>query len=166
MRVFFIRFMQVMFFISLSTSSVHAEFAELDQLFLEEGIVDRNYKYIDKKLAAKAFTEINNELADSLPIMIDANTEVTSVFHSPSIAVYSYTLDLQNQIDDIHFNEFKKFLHQEFTTAEKTRSFCSELFDAKFQQANGYTFLLYFYDESGRKFVDITLNEKICPPIN
>lgn len=160
MRVLFIRLMQVIFLIGLSVNSVHADYKELDKIFLEEGIVDKNYRYIDKKLASKIFTEINNEIASSLPINIDANTEITSIFHSPNFAMYSYTLDLNEMRSNPLFMEA---LRAEFASTETTQDFCGDLFAAKFQQVNGYTLLIQINEVSGEKIIDLTLDEKICP---
>ena len=160
---FIIKFTQVIFLISLSVSSAYANFEELDQLFLEEGIVDRNYKYTDKKLAAKAFIDINNEFAMSLPIKINSYSEISAVFHSPSFAIYSYIFDIDNMREDILFRDFIEYLRVELMTTETTQDFCNELFGAKFQEVNGYTFLLQLDDVSGEKIIDITLDEKTCP---
>lgn len=152
-----------MLLIGLSVSSVHADFKELDKIFLEGGVVDKNYKYIDKKLAARILTEVNNELADSLPIKIDANTEITSIFHSPSFAMYSYTFNLDEMRGDLPLYEFMKQIREYFSSVEFTKDLCKDSFGAKFQQVNGYTSLLNLNDVSGEKIIDITLNEETCP---
>lgn len=163
MKASFIRLVQVIFFIGLSTSNVHANFASLDQIFLENGIVDKNYKYIDKKLAAQVFTKVNNDLANSLPIKFDANTEISSVLHTPNFAIYYYKVDLQSLIGDLPLDGFIEYVREELTSKEAIQVYCKQLFGAKFQQVNGYTFVLNMYDVSGAKITDITLNEKTCP---
>ena len=158
MRVLFIRLMQVIFLIGLSVNSVHADYRDLDKIFLEEGIVDKNYRYIDKKLAFEIFTELNNEIASSLPINIDANTEITNVFHSLNFAMYSFTFDFNEMRSNPLFMEA---LRAEY--ASTAQDFCGDLFAAKFQQVNGYTVLIQINEVSGEKIIDITLDEKICP---
>lgn len=163
MKFLCIGFLHAILLISLSVNSAYASFTDLDEIFLDEGIVDENYKYMDKKLAAQVFTAVNNEIANSLPINIDINTRITSVFHTPNFAMYNYTYDLQSQISDLLIDDVIEYFREDFTSIEFTQDLCDELFGAKFQQVNGYTFILNFSDISGKKIIDISLDEKICP---
>lgn len=154
---------QAIFLIVFSVNNAHANFKTLDKIFLEEGVVDKNYKYLDEKLAAAIFTELNNGLANSLPAKTNAYSEISSVFHAPRFAIYYYKIDIQGVIGRMPTDGFIKYLQQYFTSPEMTRKFCDDVFGAKFQQVNGYTFTIHFNDLSGKKITTITLNEKTCP---
>ena len=126
-----------------------------DKAFLESGIVDSNYKFIDIEGAKLAFRELSNNFAGTLPIQINSETSIISVVMTPNYLIFGYKflidLDIPQKI------EMKNYLHSK----EHRDVVCANVFTSRYMIANNNVIALDYYDISNKRIAMI----KISPDI-
>lgn len=151
------KFLSILIILGLSTSSSNAfVFQSLDKLLLDSGIVDRNYKYIDKSAAYEAFRVATNEVASSLPVKINAYIEVDTIFFTPYVGNYAYTIDM------LWTKEELNMLQRELTAPSSIKDLCDTMYDAKFQKANDFVLNIFYNDRDGKNISTIILDKDTC----
>ena len=151
------RYLSVLAILYLSIINANAGvFQNLDKLLLEEEIVDKDYVYIDTKLAYQAFRIMNNTIAATLPVNINSYTEATSVIFTPYMGSFYYTVDMDLSGEDI------ETMRESLTEHNYIKNLCDNVYDAKFQRANSFVLNAFFRDTEGKMISKVVLDKNTC----
>lgn len=127
-----------------------------DELLLQEGIVDSNYKYTDIAAVSQVFRHMNNLLSESLPVKLSSEIEATAVLMTPYASIYSYKYLLSFNDDE------KQRINIDLNSAESINEFCKSMYVQKVLIANNHKIQLAYYDIDSKLVAQVKLTPSKC----
>ncbi|MDH2019421.1 hypothetical protein N5J44_09850 [Acinetobacter ursingii] len=93
------KYLLFMLFIISMNALAHSD---LDDMFLERGLVDKNFKIIDRKKYVSFFREMNKENVESMPLYIDSERRILNLNISPNAFNTTMQIDGIKSKEDIY----------------------------------------------------------------
>lgn len=103
----------------LVMQSVDAE-TQFDRSLIQAGVIDKNYKIIDKKKFDAVMRYVSNEISGTLPRRIDNENILLSVVMSQYVIAHTYTIDIPNPKQDFNRVTDKSLLKSKQVFISKT----------------------------------------------
>lgn len=141
----------------LLSLSIQSYATELDDYFIQNQLIEQNYKIKDSKNLDDVLNALSDEDSRVLPVQIDQNTVIEK------IRLYHDHIDLEGLITSENFKQFADSLGK-----EKTQQFlmqgmlenCGLIFENEFQRRNPYYVKMKL--SSAEKVYELKLKNDQC----
>ncbi|MDQ9818947.1 hypothetical protein RFY44_08635 [Acinetobacter bereziniae] len=141
----------------LLSLSIQSYATELDDYFIQNQLIEQNYKIKDSKNLDDVLNALSDEDSRVLPIQIDQNTVIEK------IRLYHDHIDLEGLITSENFKQFADSMGK-----EKTQQFlmqgmlenCGLIFENEFQRRNPYYVKMKL--SSAEKVYELKLKNDQC----
>lgn len=131
--------------------------SEMEQEMYDLGVVDDSGKYKDIELAGKYFRVIAETTSASLPVKVNKDIEILSIFVTPYYSNYSYRVS--RSLDDSE----RVLVASKMLSEESIAESCRDIFNERVYRVNNHTIELNYMDADSKKLVTVTLNNRTCP---
>ncbi|MFW1799946.1 hypothetical protein ACG9YX_07920 [Acinetobacter nematophilus] len=119
----------------LLTQSIPSYATELDDYFIQNQLIEKNYKIKDSKKLDEVLNALSDEDSRVLPVQIDQNTVIEK------IRMYHDHIDLEGLITSENFKQFSDSIGHEKTQQLLLQGMlenCHLIFENEFQRHNPY----------------------------
>lgn len=141
----------------LLSLSIQSYATELDDYFIQNQLIEQNYKIKDSKNLDDVLNALSDEDSRVLPVQIDQNTVIEK------IRLYHDHIDLEGLITSENFKQFADSMGKEKTQQflmQGMRENCGLIFENEFQRRNPYYVKMKL--SSAEKVYELKLKNDQC----